>query len=165
MIVDLDEDAIEGYDHAGDTPSSSSRDSSKQLRSLLAHFLFRDQVRHLISRGLWPEGFAQMEGGKAAAVGAREDAHGSAEGQDDAKEQLRLPPSDSEEDDSEDDLWVNPNRRHEVEYSEEEDEEEEGEDEDEEAEVDAGKVSERNNAGEVSEEIAVMNVGQTSESR
>ena len=87
----------------------------------VAHFLYRDQIRHLQNRSLWPSAFET--GGREAGQGA-------------AEELTRNPnhrgDSDSEESENEDDLMPNPNHARgrggesESEDEDEDDEQEEG---------------------------------------
>ena len=74
----------------------------------VAHFLYKDQIRYLQTRGLWPAVFA---------TGDRSNTHHDA--------------PDSEESDDDDDLMPNPNHARRVDLSEDEDEEEEEEEEEE----------------------------------
>ena len=72
----------------------------------VAHFLYKDQIRYLQTRGLWPAVFA---------TGDRSNTHHDA--------------PDSEESDDDDDLMPNPNHARRVDLSEDEEEDEEEEEE------------------------------------
>ena len=91
-----------------------------EVHGNVAHFLFKDQIRHLQNRGLWPAAFGAGRETQAPAddLLTSNPNHVARDAAGDESE------SESEEDDS--DLMPNPNRRPAADSEDEEDEEQEG---------------------------------------
>ena len=93
-----------------------------EVHGNVAHFLFKDQIRHLQNRGLWPAAFGAGRETQAPAddLLTSNPNHVARDAAGDESESE----SESEEDDS--DLMPNPNRRPAADSEDEEDEEQEG---------------------------------------